>query len=214
MFTYGQRLPIPEPMNKAWDLLGSDLIYVINLDRRPDRLSNMKAIFNTLQIQFTRMPAVDGTLHVTSQYLKDQGIRMMEGFSDHISKSRPLTLGEIGCFMSHYSIWNIVLEQNLKEVIIFEDDIRLEPFFKQRFKTIRKVLDHMDWDLVYLGRKLNPNHQKEDWVKGSNQSLVHVDFTYCTFGYMLSHSGIHYSKIWLTPLSNNIFSPIMFINYI
>ena len=88
MFTYGQRLPIPEPMNKAWDLLGSDQIYVINLDKRPDRLSNMKAIFNELQIQFIRMPAVDGTLQVTSQYLKNQGIRMMEGFSDHVFKNR------------------------------------------------------------------------------------------------------------------------------
>ena len=189
MFAYGQRLPLPEPMNKGWDLLGSDQIYVINLDKRPDRLSNIKAIFNALQIQFTRMPAVDGTLHVTSQYLKYQGIRMMEGFSDHISKNRPLTLGEIGCFMSHYNIWNIVVEKNLKDVIIFEDDIRLEPFFKQRFKTIRKVLDHMDWDLVYLGRILVQNYQEEDWVKGSNQSLVHVDFTYGTPGYMLSHSG-------------------------
>ena len=165
MFAYGQRLPLPEPMNKAWDLLGSDQIYVINLDKRPDRLSNMKAIFNALEIQFTRMPAVDGTLHVTPQYLKDQGIRMMEGFSDHVFKNRPLTIGEIGCFMSHYHIWNTVVEQNLKEVIIFEDDIRFEPFFKQRFKLIREQLDHMDWDLVYLGRKILPNYE-EDWVKG------------------------------------------------
>ena len=37
---------------------------------------------------------------------------------------RPLTYGEIGCFMSHYNIWQDMVDRNLDTVLILEDDIR------------------------------------------------------------------------------------------
>ena len=35
-------------------------IYLINLDRRPDRLKSMKAQLDLLNLPFTRYPAIDG----------------------------------------------------------------------------------------------------------------------------------------------------------
>ena len=67
---------------------------------------------------------------------------------------------------SNYQFGQINSGDYIRVTIIFEDDIRFEPFFKQRFKLIREQLDHMDWDLVYLGRKILPNYEEEDWVKG------------------------------------------------
>ena len=37
---------------------------------------------------------------------------------------RPLTYGEIGCFMSHYNIWQDMVARDLDTVLILEDDIR------------------------------------------------------------------------------------------
>ena len=51
------------------------------------------------------MPAVDG-LEMDAAYLKEHGIAMLPGFSEPYH-GRPLKLGEIGCFMSHYNIWQV-----------------------------------------------------------------------------------------------------------
>ena len=51
------------------------------------------------------MPAVDG-LEIDTVYLNKHGIAMLPGFSEPYH-GRPLKLGEIGCFMSHYNIWQV-----------------------------------------------------------------------------------------------------------
>jgi hypothetical protein len=50
--------------------------------------------------------AVDGR-SLGQSYLDRHGIRMLPGFSEPYH-NRPLTLGEIGCFMSHYTIWQVL----------------------------------------------------------------------------------------------------------
>ena len=89
--------------------------------------------------------------------------------------------------MSHYNIWTDMVENNFKEIIVFEDDVRFEPFFTQKLQAVRKELSYMDWDLVFLGRKILGKYD-EPWVDNSNW-LVHVNYTYWTLGYMLSESG-------------------------
>ena len=64
------------------------------------------------------------------------------------------------------------------------------------FFQIRAKVDHLyhelesldlDWDLIFLGRKILWNTH-EPWVEGS-QVLVHVNYTYWTLAYMLSQRG-------------------------
>jgi collagen beta-1,O-galactosyltransferase len=43
---------------------------------------------------------------------------------------RPLKLGEIGCFLSHYKVWNDVVENNYERVVVLEDDVVFEPSFR------------------------------------------------------------------------------------
>ena len=188
MFAYGHNLPTMEDRTESLnqDSLGADQVYLINLDRRPDRFRNMQAIFDELKIKYKRISAVDGKLHVGPEYLKQNGIEMMSDFSEPYH-GRAMTYGEIGCFMSHYNIWKDVIKNDFKEIIVFEDDVRFEPFFKHKLAEVRQELAYLDWDLVFLGRKILHN-MEEDWVKGS-QWLVHVNYTYWTLGYMLSHRG-------------------------
>ncbi|XP_077529136.1 glycosyltransferase 25 family member-like [Haemaphysalis longicornis] len=101
--------------------------------------------------------------------------------------NRPITAGEIGCFMSHYNIWKDMIENQHRIAIIFEDDIRFEPYFRTKVAALLTEVRHLDWDLIYLGRK-RLSGSKEPLVSGSSL-LVHVDYSYWTLCYALTLSG-------------------------
>ena len=126
---------------------------------------------------------------------------------------RPLTYGEIGCFMSHYNIWQDMVARDLHTVLILEDDIRFEAFFIQKLEYLMEELESKldQWDLVYIGRKILHNSE-EDWV-GDSEQLVYVDYTYWTLGYIISKSGVE-KLLSAEPLGKMVpvdeFLPIMY----
>ena len=64
--------------------------------------------------------------------------------------SRPMTFGEVGCFLSHYFIWLKVIAEELGTVLVLEDDIDFQPNFKSNVqRTLREVNSYdPEWDLV------------------------------------------------------------------
>ncbi len=191
MYAYGHRLPGGEDVvdrGHEATKLGFDNVYMINLERRSDRRSNMEAILKELNVDYEWVKAVDGKATLSDSYVRQNNIKMMEDFSEPYH-GRPLKLGEIGCFLSHYNVWRDVLDKGFNEVIVFEDDIRFEPYFKHKLAAVKNELAaiNLDWDLIFLGRKILHN-VVEEWVENSTM-LVHVNYTYWTLGYMLSRSG-------------------------
>ncbi|XP_063244837.1 glycosyltransferase 25 family member-like [Bacillus rossius redtenbacheri] len=124
-----------------------------------------------------------------------------------------MTMGEVGCFLSHYKIWKQVVEQGYSRVMVLEDDIRFEPFFRQKVAGLLAELRDLSlrWDLVYLGRK-RLQESDEPWVEGSRY-LVWAGYSYWTLGYLLSHSGAR-KLLAAEPLDHLVpvdeYLPIMF----
>ncbi|XP_068970482.1 glycosyltransferase 25 family member [Bombus flavifrons] len=169
------------------DTLQVDNIYMINLLRRPERRERMHKLFKELGIRVETHDAVDGRI-LNQSVLEKLGIEIMAGYTDPYH-NRPMTMGEIGCFLSHYNIWNKVIENGFKSIIVLEDDVRFEPFFRQKVNYILRELKDLqfEWDLVYLGRK-RLAESAESWIDGSKY-LVHAGYSYWTLGYILSTSG-------------------------
>ncbi|KAJ8924786.1 hypothetical protein NQ315_000939 [Exocentrus adspersus] len=166
------------------DTLGFDKIFMINLRRRPERRKRMLDCFDELGLEVTTLEAVDGK-NLNETFL--EGIQFMPEFKDPYHK-RPMTLGEIGCFMSHFNIWNEIVSNEYETTLVLEDDIRFEPFFRLKVTNLMSELERMpEWDLVYLGRK-RLQENDEPWVEGSTQ-LVKVGYSYWTLGYILSLKG-------------------------
>jgi len=168
---------------------GFDEIYLVNLKRRPDRLQRMLACFDELGIEAKMIEAVDGH-KLSKSYLEALDIRQCPNYRDPYS-GRDMTFGEIGCFMSHYKIWEDVVTRGHNRVIVFEDDIRFELYFKIMLFNV--MMDakksEIDWDLIYLGRKrlrkdLEPQVQ-------NTETLVWPSYSYWTLSYILSGSGAH-----------------------
>jgi len=94
-------------------------IYVINLKR--DIAKKNKFIENNHEIlkgKYTFVDAVDGKLLDidASGYNQAKAIK-------HIK--RDMSAGEIGCYLSHMSIYQKIVDENLPYAVIFEDDITI-----------------------------------------------------------------------------------------
>ena len=102
--------------------------------------------------------------------------------SDNSWWNRDMKPGEIGCALSHLSIWKHAYSLNYKKIIILEEDFKP---IKQIDANLINELDQNDWDFCYLGR----NKIKEDQSEVSN-NLVIPGYSYNLHAYMLSDSGI------------------------
>lgn len=110
-------------------------VFLINLDKRPDRLAFVKNQLDNQNIDFERFVAVDGSkMTLETQTLVDVKRFIIE------QKKEPV-IGEVGCAMSHRAIWQKMVDENLEYALILEDDITLssdlskllkaESFYKQ-----------------------------------------------------------------------------------
>ncbi|KAM8878717.1 procollagen galactosyltransferase 1-like isoform 1-T1 [Spinachia spinachia] len=174
----------PKQPNK----IGFDEVFMINLVRRSDRRERMLRSLYEQELSCKVVAAVDGkALNKTD--IESMRIKMLPGYKDPYH-SRPLTKGELGCFLSHYNIWKEVADRGLQASLVIEDDLRFEVFFKRRLQTLlQEVTKHkLDWDLIYIGRKrMQVDHQEKSVPNIHN--IVEADYSYWTLGYLLSLQG-------------------------
>lgn len=173
----------------------------------------MLASLKELGLKVKEFDAVDGKA-LTNEQVKEMGIKMMPGYYDPYGK-RPLTMGEIGCFLSHYLIWEEMINSGLNKVLILEDDVRFEPNFRREFQALLdeadKLFSKYDWDLIYIGRK---RMKKEviGLLPGATM-LNWVPYSYWTLGYIINLKGAR-KLVSAKPLQKMValdeFLPIMF----
>ena len=60
-----------------------------------------------------------------------------------------LTKGALGCALSHFQVWKLILGLSIDFSIVVEDDTEFAPDFHTRFDAVCKQLPK-DWDLVFL----------------------------------------------------------------
>ncbi|XP_064616989.1 procollagen galactosyltransferase 1-like [Liolophura sinensis] len=169
------------------DKLGFDQVYMINLKRRPERRDRMLRTLKVMGIEAHLMDAVDGK-QINETFIEEQGISMLPGYADPYHK-RPMTMGEIGCFLSHYNIWMDVIKNGYNRIAVFEDDVRFEAYFRTRlFNMLLEVEKALpEWDLIYLGRKRLYN-EEELFVDGTD-TVVYPLYSYWTLSYLLTNRG-------------------------
>ncbi|NXO07900.1 GT252 galactosyltransferase, partial [Oriolus oriolus] len=207
--------PSPSPPSWESDVLmsfSSIQIFMINLKRRKDRRDRMLRTLYEQEIAVKVVEAVDGKALNTSQ-LKALSIEMLPGYRDPYS-SRPLTRGEIGCFLSHYYIWKEVVSRGLEKTLVIEDDVRFEHQFKRKLMKLMDDIEQaqLDWELIYIGRKRMQVQEPERAVPNV-RNLVEADYSYWTLGYAISFHGAQ-KLIGAEPFSKMLpvdeFLPIMY----
>ncbi|XP_012689193.1 procollagen galactosyltransferase 1 [Clupea harengus] len=199
--------PVRQP-----DKLDFDEVFMINLQRRADRRERMLRAMQEQEIACKVVAAVDGKAMNMSE-IEEMDIHMLPGYNDPYH-GRPLTKGELGCFLSHYNIWKEIVERGLRTSLVIEDDLRFEVFFKRRLQNLMAEVESegLDWDLIYIGRKRMQVDHREKAVPNIH-NLVEADYSYWTLGYMMSLQGAK-KLLKAEPLKRMLpvdeFLPVMF----
>jgi len=127
-------------------------IFVINLDRRKDRLNHFKSRYN-FNINFNRIKAVDGKDLNIDEIFKNNTIGEYgyKSLKNYRKFHHELTNnGSVGCYLSHYNIWKNISEKNKnRNYIIFEDDAILNNITLDDVSKRLKKLPN-DWDIYLL----------------------------------------------------------------
>lgn len=155
-------------------------VYLINLDRSPDRLEKITPLIKQLDYPTIRIPAVD------ARKMSDEDIRSYLKIEAY--KHIPFRAGEIGCYLSHLQTWKEFLASDFEFALILEDDIHFTPkIFKE---TITDVLSHKDkWDVCSFDMgQLNIKRTSLSYVHlNDNRSLVlYLSKPICAGAYIIN----------------------------
>ena len=95
--------------------------FVINLDRRENRLKNFMLTINKNNINIKRYSAIDGLNIDISDELKKR-INPWNLDKKNISNENMLR-GILGCCLSHLNLWKIISEMKDEYIFVFKDDL-------------------------------------------------------------------------------------------
>jgi GR25 family glycosyltransferase involved in LPS biosynthesis len=133
-----------------------DKVYCINLDKRTDRWDKVCKIFSENNIDgVERYSAIDGsTLNL-----------------DLISYNKSLLKGELGILETHIKLIKEAKEQNLKSILIMEDDV----YFTKEIENFDDYMNSVpiDWDMLFIGG----NHLYGNTPIKVNKKIMKVNHT-------------------------------------
>lgn len=137
-------IPLPEsPINYFFDH-----IYLLNLERRNDRLENMRDTLDKIGISnYEVFTAIDGE----------------KTHNQHIHSVNP---GVLGCYMSHIAIMEDAAAKKYERILILEDDVIPHHKINQLSHNLYNI--PKDWSIIYLGAS--------EW-EHKNEAIRLVDYT-------------------------------------
>ena len=115
----------------------SDMIiknYVISLKCQTERREHIINQFNEHLISFKFFDAIDRERSVS--ILNSMGLTL---------ENEAITQSELGCFMSHVSLWQMMIDNDLPYLIIFEDDIIFGKSISNVVRSAEKLLLNADY---------------------------------------------------------------------
>ncbi len=111
-------------------------VFVVNLDAAQDRMAFMKEQLEGLGIAYERFPAIYGKA-LPPETLK----KYHAPFRQWLKNGITLSLSEIGCALSHLTIFQKMVDENLPMACIVEDDSKLLPTLPMWLKKLDAEID-------------------------------------------------------------------------
>ena len=157
-------------------------IFVISLARAKERRADISRRLDAVGASYEIVDGVDGEsldLNELGDRLKPEDYRIKFG--------RGFTRGEIGCYLSHYNLWQRMVDENIECAMVLEDDATWDEDFFDTVLDLLKTNHH--WELVLLSSK----DRRADFVLcdvGNKRNLIrHKRRAWGTVAYIIRRSG-------------------------
>jgi glycosyl transferase family 25 len=128
-------------------------------------------------IDFSFFNAVDGSFMNNNQ---------LDLYERYITPNS-MTKGEVGCFLSHILVWEKIKNQNIKNSLVLEDDIKVKNSWDNIFSILNsKHINH--FDIIMVGHCHEP--EKGELVETNDHYAIHkTTRALCTHAYIISYNG-------------------------
>ncbi|HCH70568.1 MAG TPA: hypothetical protein DE042_08885 [Colwellia sp.] len=166
--------------------------YVINLTGSDERWTVTSSRLKELGVPFERFAAIDGRLSPHPLFKRyDDNLRQKY-------RGRELSAGELGCFSSHFLLWQRCVELN-EQIVIMEDDIIINNSFPAAIKIAEENIERLPY-LRFSGMALKNRPYKKIDHLGDFDLIDHIKGPIGTQCYVLSPKAaekfIRYADVW------------------
>ena len=153
-------------------------VYVINIDKRNDRMEKIRRKFKNHNITFERVSAVDGNR------LKDPVNCEFKEFpnSPQICYKKFWNKYSLGLVRTWKKIINDAIKKKYKNILIFEDDIDLDANFNNKFAFFFSKLPK-EWFTVQLSTAV---YLEENRLKYINDNIIRTEASLGAFAIMIN----------------------------
>lgn len=135
-----------------------DRAYIINLPERQDRLREINRELSRIE----KSPS-------------SQKVKVFSAVKPSEQGEFP-SIGARGCFLSHLSILREARDQNLKKVLIMEDDLSFSKGLIVNQSLITQELEKLDWDFIYFGHTQPIASNNTNFFQEFSESVAFTHF--------------------------------------
>lgn len=118
-------------------------VYLINLPRDAQRLAVMRQQLDAMQLPFEWVQAVYG-----KDLTPAQRAALYDERANAARYHQVMTPGEIGCYASHLSVWQKLVESDAPFALVLEDDVELLPQLPAVLAAVAALPPR--WDMIKL----------------------------------------------------------------
>ncbi|WP_456324626.1 glycosyltransferase family 25 protein [Desulfonauticus submarinus] len=185
------------------------LCFVINLKKDTFKKKYMQKECLSVGLEPNFIEAIYGQ-ELSKHFLNK--IQNIEKAIQYPALMRPLTPGEIGCFLSHILVYKLIIKKNIQLALILEDDITFTKNFAYNFKLLLQGIANFEFDTLLLGHHGPHSRDTLPTCLGYSYRIINkqymikkqVECAYGTYGYLISLNGAKK----LLKFENDIFCPI------
>jgi len=146
---------------------------VINLDNEKQKMEEMKRKLNLFGISHSRFSGIIGTEIYDS--FKNENRFLNNGYN--------LRPHQIGCWQSHYKIWQKIVDESIPELLILEDDCSFVNDFGSYYNELLTFKKNKPYDILFLG------HSGNSVINDKQLTFMNSGCPRCTHAYILTLSG-------------------------
>ncbi len=176
-----------------------DKLYIVSLDWDTDSVQGILNVVNQVGLPYGipyEVLGIQGS-ELTKHHMSLMGVKLYDDWnlnngnvviddSQNRFWQRDVTQGEVGCALSHISIWEDAYKNQYENILVYEDDIVFKDTMDwNQFDKVRT----MNYDLFYLGRLIQDGFDNVV-DKPIDDMICKPGYSYQTHAYMLSKKGI------------------------